>query len=171
MQWQSQKMPYSSWSPLAWPSTSGWQGAPSMAPPYFGDTNPYLGRGKKHHSPSTGLGPLSCHGLGLPWGCGVAAPLPSPCWCYSGFSSWIPVPGSGGTPLHPQVLPWKAKSCQQQAGAGFGWSPCAQTVMDSRWPTGTQGSPQLFFSSGAARRSGPKATSVRRRVVGPGGEG
>lgn len=108
--------------------------------------------------PQQWLAPISC---GLWGGCSPSQPLLVVQWV-------LQLNSSAGKLGHLQVLPWKAKSCQQQAGAGFGWRPCAQTVMDSRQPTG---SPQRFFGSWAARGSGPKATSVRRRVVGPGGEG
>lgn len=118
---------------------------------------------KKHHSPSMGLAPISWSGapLGLWGGCSPSQSLLVVQWD-------LQLNSSAGKWGDLQVLPWKAKSCQQQAGAGFGWRPCAQTVMDSRQPTG---SPQRFFGSWVARGSGPKATSVRRRVVGPGGEG
>lgn len=111
----------------------------------------------------------SSAGLGLLWGgCSPSQPL----LVVQQILQWNSRSG-GDTPVHLQVLLWKAQSCQQQAGAaaGFGWRPCAQTVMDSRRPTGAQGSPQRSFSSWAATGSGPKATSASRRVVGPGGEG
>lgn len=91
-----------------------------MAPPHFGDTNPPLGRGEKnHHSPSMGLAPISWFGtpMGLWGGCSPSQPLLVVQWILQLNSR------AEGTPVHPQVLPWKAKSCQQQAGAGLAGVP------------------------------------------------
>lgn len=156
MQWESQKMPCSTWSPG--PAHWAAKGHPPQHLQTLEIPTQTLAEPEKAPFPQQWLAPISC---GL-WGsCSPSQPLLAVQWV-------LQLNSSAGQWGHLQVLPWKAKSCQQQAGAGFGWRPCAQTVMDSRQPTG---SPQRFFGSWAARGSGPKATSVRRRVVGPGGEG
>lgn len=71
----------------------------------------------------------------------------------------------GVTPLHPQVLPWKAERCWQRAGTGFGCVPGDGFQMAH----GRMGA--FFFGSWAARGSRPKPTSVRRWLAGPGGGG
>lgn len=157
MQWQSQEMPCSTWSLQRGPAHRAGKGQPPWHLHTLEIPTQTLAREKSTTTPGMGLAQQ------LVWGsCGaVGWLLPFPATADGTVSS--PAESSAGKWGDPQVLPWKAKSCQQQAGAGLGWRPCAQTVMDSRRPMGTQGSPQRSFSSWAAGGSGPKATSVRKR--------
>lgn len=114
MLWQSQKMPCSTWSPVAWPSTRGILHGTSTLWRY--QLTPWQRRKKKSPFPQHGAGPHQ-----LVWGsCGaVGWLLPFPATAGGTVDS----PWLGGTPVHPQVLPWKAKSRQQQAGAGLAGVP------------------------------------------------
>lgn len=145
---------------------ASWQGASSAS--RASETPAHPSTGKKHHSPSMGLswaaavwGSLIPLALWRWWG--SVAPRGAP----AGRGCW----GGGGDHFAHAGAPLKSKALPAAAGPGFGRRPCEQPAMDSRWPAGARALPRCFFGSWAARGSHPKATSVRRRLAGPGGGG
>lgn len=139
---------------------ASWQGASSASRASEAPAHP--SRGKKHHSPSMGLAwAAAVWGSLIPlapwqWWGSVAqrgAPAGHGCW------------GGGGDHFAHAGAPLKSKALPAAAGPGFGWRPCEQPAMDSRWPAGARASPRCFFGSWAARGV-PSKGNIRQKAAG-----
>lgn len=118
---------------------------------------------KNHHSPSMGLAPISWFGapVGLRGGCSPSQPLLGVQWILQLNSM------AGGDLCAPAGAPLESQEPPAAGRSRFGWCPCAQTVMDSRWPRVHRAHHSEFSAAGLqeglVQRQHPSEGGTRRR--------